>query len=76
MREAAIVDIEIGIQNRFALRPKKCRLRLEPLAHLLLFRVSLEARFKVMNDLGVFARDIGCLARIASQIEKFRLARQ
>ncbi len=76
MRQPAIVDVEIRIEDRLALGAEKSRLRLDPLARLLLFGVSEEARLQIGRDVGMLVGDIVLLAGIIRQIEQLGLTRQ
>ena len=76
MRHAAVVDIEIWVEDRLALSAEEGGLRLDPQARLLLPGISLQPRRQIVHDLGKLIGDIVLLARILRQIEQFGASRQ
>ena len=73
MGQAAVVDVEVGIENGFALGPDKRGLGLDPQARFLLFGVGQQPSIQVANHVGVLVGDISRFAGIRSQIKQFGL---
>ena len=76
MRQAAVVDVEIAIENRLALCAKEGWLGLDPQARLHLLGVGEEPRFQVAHDLRKLVCDVVLLTRILSEIEQLGLSRK
>ena len=75
MRQAAVVDVEIRVDDRLALIADEAGLRLDPQARLLLLGVGDQPGFEIPDDLGIFGGDIGRLARVLGEIEELRFSR-
>src|SRR5271157_1437677 len=76
VRQAAVIDVEVWIEDRLALFSDEGRLSLDPLAGLLLFGVSEQARLQITSDVRMLVGHIGGFAWVFSQVEQLGLARQ
>ena len=66
MRQAAVINIEIGIEGCVAERVEGATQSFEPLAGLLLLRIGEQPRFEIADDVGVSIGNVGLLARVFS----------
>ena len=67
MRQSAIVNVEVGIEDRFSLFADEGRLRFYPFAGLLLLGVGEKPRFKILHDFRVFFSYIGRFAGVGGE---------
>ena len=64
VRQTAVFDVEVGVEERGTLRPKKGRLRLDPLAWLHFAGVGDEAGIQLAHDLGMLVGDVVFFFRV------------
>jgi hypothetical protein len=74
MRQSAIVDIKVRIEDRLSLGAGKGRLGLDPFAWLLLFRIGEKPRFEILHDVRVISGHFSRLAGVRGEVKKLRLA--
>src|SRR4029079_19327901 len=76
VRQSVIVNVEIRIEDGLALRAEEGRLRLDPFARLLLFRVSHQTCLLIGGNLRKLIGNVILLTWILRQIEQLGLARK
>jgi len=76
MRHAAIINVEVRIEQCLALCPQIIGLRFQPFANFLFFGVRGQTVLQIADDLLILRGDIGLLAGICGQVEQFSLAGQ
>ena len=74
VRQAAVIDIEIRVENRATLGAQKRGLGLDPLAGSLLSRIAQQAGLQIIDDVRVLVRHIVLLARVPGEVEQLHLA--
>ena len=74
MRQAAVVDVEIRIENRLALSAEEGRLGLDPQARLHFLGVGEEPCIQVAHDLRKLICDVVLLTRILCEIKQLGLS--
>ena len=67
--KTAIVDVEVRIEYGLALRTEVVRLRLQPLAHLLLLGICDQASLQIADNLRILFGNVVLLTWIGGEVE-------
>ena len=69
MRQAAVVDVKVRIENGLALGTEELRLGFDPFRRFLLPGVRHEPRFQISNDFRILLGDIRRFVGIFGKVE-------